>query len=170
MSTQPWSPLISMAFMCSPAERYISTAALGSLISLAQSACFFISIFVSLGSPDPRNSCNSAIQKCALPSGHKHHHSLNSKTDKGFCNEYRCLPRTEILQEEQHGLSQPSAAHQQGPVEEWEETMASLPSRQFSSEKTKQEIVARPREGQCRCLRGNTDVPSCSLPSLVLWI
>lgn len=87
ISTQPWSPLISMAFTCSPAERYICTAAFGSLMSLAQSACFFISIFVSLGSPDPRNSCNSAIQKSALPS-HKCCYSLNSKIDKGFCNEY----------------------------------------------------------------------------------
>lgn len=56
MSTQPWSPLISMALTCSPAEMYISTAALGSLIFLAQSACLVISIFVSLGSPDPRKS------------------------------------------------------------------------------------------------------------------
>lgn len=32
MSTQPWSPLISMALQCSPAEMYISTAALGSLM------------------------------------------------------------------------------------------------------------------------------------------
>ena len=56
MSTQPWSPLISMALRCSPAEMYISTAALGSLMFRAQSACLVISIFVSLGSSDPRKS------------------------------------------------------------------------------------------------------------------
>ena len=56
MSTQPCSPLISMALQCSPAEMYISTAALGSLMFRAQSACLVISIFVSLGSSDPRKS------------------------------------------------------------------------------------------------------------------
>lgn len=66
ISTQPRSPLISTALMCSPAERYISTAALGSLMFRAQSACLVISILVSLGSPDPRKSCGSKANRSAL--------------------------------------------------------------------------------------------------------
>lgn len=56
ISTQPLSPMISIAFRCSPAEMYISAAAFGSLMFLAQSACLVINILVSLGSPEPRKS------------------------------------------------------------------------------------------------------------------
>ena len=57
MSAQLWSPMISIALRCSPAERYISAAARGSLMFLAQSACLVIRSFLSWGSPDPMNSC-----------------------------------------------------------------------------------------------------------------
>jgi len=57
ISAHPWSPIISMAFTYSPALMYISAAALGSLLLLAQSACLVINIFLSNGSPDPINSC-----------------------------------------------------------------------------------------------------------------
>ncbi len=57
MSAQPWSPMISMALTHSPADMYISAAALGSLMLRAQSACFVIRLFFSVPSPDPRNSC-----------------------------------------------------------------------------------------------------------------
>lgn len=64
MSIQPCSPMISMAFMCSPAVRYMSAAARGSLLFFAQSACFFISSLVSLGSAEPRKSFTHAKTHC----------------------------------------------------------------------------------------------------------
>ena len=39
-----------------PVVEIISAAALGSLLLFAQSACFVISIFLSIGSPEPMNS------------------------------------------------------------------------------------------------------------------
>ena len=56
MSAHPCSPMMSMALQNSPAEMYISAAALGSLLLLAQSACFVINIFLSRGSPEPMYS------------------------------------------------------------------------------------------------------------------
>lgn len=56
MSAHPCSPMMSIALQNSPAEMYISAAALGSLLLLAQSACLVISIFLSRGSPDPMYS------------------------------------------------------------------------------------------------------------------
>lgn len=58
MSAQPCSPIISMALRCSPADRYISAAARGSLLLLAQSACLVISIRELFGSVAPTNSCS----------------------------------------------------------------------------------------------------------------
>ena len=58
MSDHPWSPMISMAFTHSPADMYISAAAFGSFMFLAQSACLVMRDFLSAGSPDPRNSYN----------------------------------------------------------------------------------------------------------------
>lgn len=57
ISTQPLSPIISIALWVSPADRYISAAALGSLMFRAQSAFFLISAFRSTLSPEPKNSC-----------------------------------------------------------------------------------------------------------------
>lgn len=123
-----------MAFMCSPAERYICTAAFGSLISLAQSACFFISIFVSLGSPDARNSCNSAIQKSALPSGHKCHYSLNSKT--AFVMTIMMPPKHRNTPW-RATWTEPAFSSSSSRPHFWEKTMASLPFRQLSIKKKK---------------------------------
>lgn len=57
MSAQPCSPIMSIALRCSPADRYISAAARGSLLLLAQSACLVIRIRELLGSVTPTNSC-----------------------------------------------------------------------------------------------------------------
>lgn len=57
MSAQPCSPIMSMALRCSPADRYISAAARGSLLLLAQSACLVIRIRELLGSVAPTKSC-----------------------------------------------------------------------------------------------------------------
>lgn len=57
MSSQPCSPIMSMALRCSPADRYISAAARGSLLLLAQSACLVIRIRELLGSVPPMKSC-----------------------------------------------------------------------------------------------------------------
>lgn len=58
MSAQPCSPIMSIALRCSPADRYISAAARGSLLLLAQSACLVISIRELFGSVTPTNSCS----------------------------------------------------------------------------------------------------------------
>lgn len=56
--------MMSIALQNSPAEMYISAAALGSLLLLAQSACFVISIFLSRGSPDPMYSYEGKTIVC----------------------------------------------------------------------------------------------------------
>ena len=50
--------MISIALRYSPADMYISAAALGSLIFRAQSACLEIRFFWSAASPEPTNSYN----------------------------------------------------------------------------------------------------------------
>lgn len=57
MSAQPCSPIMSMALRCSPADRYISAAARGSLLLFAQSACLVIKIRELFGSVAPTKSC-----------------------------------------------------------------------------------------------------------------
>lgn len=61
-SDQPCSPMISAAFMYSPADKYISAAIRGSLLLLAQSACLLISCRLSNGAPDPIKSWKTSSQ------------------------------------------------------------------------------------------------------------
>jgi hypothetical protein len=53
MSIQPFSATISIAFIVSPADRYISAAARGSLMLFAQSAFIRVRVVVS---SEPKNS------------------------------------------------------------------------------------------------------------------
>lgn len=53
MSIQPFSATMLIAFIVSPAARYISAAARGSLMLLAQSAFIFVKVVLS---SEPKNS------------------------------------------------------------------------------------------------------------------
>ena len=80
--------MISIALTHSPADMYISAAALGSLMLRAQSACFDIRFFFSTPSPDPMNSyitkykrtdLNHFVPACRLKHCHYHEEKLQGQ-------------------------------------------------------------------------------------------
>ena len=72
MSIQPFSPMISMAFIVSPALTYISAAERSSLMFLAHSARFLSSVLRSEESSSPANSCRQPARRRARSDSPQH--------------------------------------------------------------------------------------------------